>query len=648
MTGHSFILATAGHVDHGKSALVKALTGTDPDRLPEEKARGITIDLGFAHLELEGENTGAEKVYSIGLIDVPGHEDFVKNMVAGVGAIDLALLVVAADDGWMPQTEEHLQILAYLGVRCGVVALTKSDLVANPQARMSEVRQQLANSPLADAPIVPTSTVIGTGLAELKAALTEVINRLPAPRDIGRPRLAVDRAFTLHGLGSVVTGTLTNGHLSVGQEILIQPLGLRSKVRSIQTHGHAVDAAAPGMRTALNLPDVPLGAPGQPGLARGQVIALPGVGSPSLIWEVRIQRSPRSPPAASADRAIRNGVRLHVHHGSAAHAARLRLLAVGSEIPGAPLLAQLIFDRPAFAWPGDRFILRDWAERRTLAGGEVLVVGTAQPGARKLEHLAILRQLADAGESAERWLEGVLRMASAATVDEVAARTPFSVAELRQVSSRLVTEGRVIASGQKLILRESWAHWIDQIRSVIAEFHRISPEKPGLPVAELRSQFANLDEPVFQGLLGALALQGIVRHGANMRATNHELRLPPQLMAAGARVRKMLAEKPLEPPARKELAPDPGAQAALRFLIEAGEAIDLGPELALNAAAYDRAVTLLTAHLRQTGAATVSELRPVLGTTRRILIPLLEHFDRIGITIRRGDQRSLKQKSSQT
>ena len=239
-----FILATAGHVDHGKSALVKALTGTDPDRLPEEKARGITIDLGFAHLKLSSpapnlrglqvQPTPDPASFMLGIVDVPGHEDFVKNMVAGVGSVDLALLVVAADDGWMPQTEEHLEILTYLGVRHAVVALTKIDLTQDEQAAIAAIRAKLGETPFADAPIVPTSIVSGRGIDDLKATLAKVVAGLPQPRDFGKPRLPVDRVFTLQGIGTVVTGTLTGGALRRGQSVMIQPSGKAARIRNMQ------------------------------------------------------------------------------------------------------------------------------------------------------------------------------------------------------------------------------------------------------------------------------------------------------------------------------------------------------------------------------------------------------------------------------
>jgi selenocysteine-specific elongation factor len=622
MTSRPFILATAGHVDHGKSALVKALTGTDPDRLPEEKARGITIELGFAHLELpDPDNPAGATTNSLGIVDVPGHEDFVKNMVAGVGSIDLALLVVAADDGWMPQTEEHLQILEYLGVNRGVVALTKCDLATDLDTVAAMVREQLRGSALADAPVLPTSIVT---------------------RDQGRPRLAVDRAFVLKGLGTVVTGTLSGGRLAVGQEVTVQPGGLLARVRSIQSHNEQLTEARPGMRTALNLPDVALAAPGQPGIARGDAVTVPGGGVAASTWQVRLSRSARlAGQTMPATRPLKSGLRLQVHHGSACHPARLRWLEQIEWGPGATALAELNFEAPVFALAGDRFVLRDWSERATLAGGLVLVPA-ATLKLKRGEHLVTsLRRLAASMHDGECWLEAALAMEAVTSLPGIVRVSPFGGEELRQAAGRLIGDGRARSVGEFLVAGEAWRDWLAAAQSLVRDFHREHPEKPGLPVAGLRAQFQQLDEPVFQALLEALVREGCVREGAIIRTTRHALKLPPELDGAGRRVRRLLNEKPLGPPSRKELAPDAVTQKVLRFLIDAGEAVDLGPELVLSAAAYRQAVDLITGHLRRTGGATVSELRPVLGTSRRILIPLLEHLDKLRVTVRFGDRRKL-------
>src|SRR5438132_10842933 len=289
-----FILATAGHVDHGKSALVKALTGTDPDRLPEEKARQITIELGFAHLQLSAPPSTINSqlsTFCIGIVDVPGHEDFVRNMIAGVGSIDLALFVVAEDDGWMRQTEEHLEILTYLGVKRAVIALTKSDL-GDVETTEKEIRNQLRDTAFARSPIIPTSVRTGEGIENLKSAVASEFSTMQLQRDVGKPRLCIDRVFTLRGIGTVVTGTLTGGRLRRGQSVVVQPQNFEARIRSIQSHGSELESAQPGMRTAINLPDVAVGdGPGQ--IKRGDVITVVDLGTASSTLVALLEKSPR-------------------------------------------------------------------------------------------------------------------------------------------------------------------------------------------------------------------------------------------------------------------------------------------------------------------------------------------------------------------
>ena len=338
-----FVIATAGHVDHGKSSLVKALTGTDPDRLPEEKARKITIDLGFAELNLR--TPGGEQIHAA-IVDVPGHEDFVRNMIAGVGSIDLALLVVAADDSWMPQTEEHLQILQYLGVTRAVVALTKID-IGNAEKVEFQIREQLRHTVFANAPIVRTQ--LGGSMEELKEALANELSRVEPQRDVGKARLFVDRAFSLRGIGTVVTGTLTDGTLRVGDEVVVQPRNLRARIRSLQSHGRSVDMAKPGTRTAINLPDLAVGS----GIARGDIVTFAGF-EPTTTIDILLERSPRlqrAPP-------IKSGATVWLHHGTTRVSAKIILLEHETLSPGQGAIAQLRLNRPILAFVGDHFVIR--------------------------------------------------------------------------------------------------------------------------------------------------------------------------------------------------------------------------------------------------------------------------------------------------
>ena len=629
MADKHFIVATAGHVDHGKSALVHTLTGTDPDRLPEEKARGITIDLGFAHLALPAPAPSAD-VLRLGIVDVPGHEDFVKNMVAGVGSVDAALFVVAADDGWMPQTEEHLQILTYLGVRRAVVALTKIDLAPSPSAVVENVRAALRDSPFENAPVVPTSTVTGEGFEALQNALARVLGDAPPPRDVGKPRLPIDRVFALRGIGTVVTGTLTGGKLARDAAVITQPSGRVGHIRTLQNHGRDVEAALPGTRTALNLPE--FDAIG----GRGEVVTLAELGSPTGTLDVQLTRTERTPRA----RPLKDGTHVRVYHGSGAWTARVRLLDRGSLLPGGTAAARLIFESPIFAFTGDRLIVRDGAERATLAGGVVL---DPDPGRRPLRRASQRRFLerraaavpADPAEAVAAWLErdGAIHRA------ELLRKSSFSAAEIAAATGDAVQAGEFVAD----------VRWWQTLRQRAAQLiearHRTHPEQVGLPLSQLRADTARgLPDPgLFDALVADLLAKGeFIRAGASIRRASHHPALPPNLRAAGGRLRAALAAKPFEPPSRKELAPDAVSRQALRFLFDTGEALELGEDIVLLEENYRRMKTIIARTLRATGAATASDLRQVLGTTRRVLIPVLEGLDREGFTRREGDRRTLK------
>ncbi len=640
MTVRNFILATAGHVDHGKSALVKALTGIDPDRLPEEKARGITIDLGFAHLELPSLFNEQSSAFHLGIIDVPGHEDFVKNMVAGVGSIDLALFAVAADDGWMPQTEEHLQILGYLGVRRAVVALTKIDLIESDTPITTRIREQLSNSPFADAPIVPTSVHNGRGLAELKAALARVLNDLPPPRDIGKPRLPVDRVFTLRGIGTVVTGTLNGGTLHRGQAVILQPSATAARIRAVQNHHHDVDLSGPATRTALNLPDVDADA-----VRRGDVVTLAELGPVSKTLDVLLEKSERlAGTNTGAARPLKDGARVRVHLGSANTPASVRLLDGKPLQAGGHVLAQIRCETPLFAFAGDRFIVRDWPEQATLAGGLVLdpdgsfrhfPVQAARPfleqRAQDPDEILALVQSQLARDGAVRRLTLLLK-------------SRFSAAEISAALTRLTVQQTVLAIGDLAVNLALWRTLRQRAVDAIDAAHRVHPERAGLPLSDLRKALEPLlpFAEVFDALLADLCANEFSQAGVAIRRATHRPALPPRLEAAGVTVRAALAAKPLEPPSRRELAPDALAQQALRFLLQTGEATELSEEVVLSADGFARALETVKKFLNEHGSATASELRQALGTSRRIVIPLLERLDKDGITRREGDKRCLR------
>ena len=621
----AYILATAGHVDHGKSALVRALTGVDPDRLPEEKARGITIDLGFAALDLAG--PAGERVH-LGVVDVPGHEDFVKNMVAGIGSVDLALLVVAADDGWMPQTEEHLQILAYQGVARGVVAVTKIDLATDEAAAVAAVRERLRESPLAEAAIVPTSVVTGRGLDALRTALAAAAVAGPPAADVGKPRLPVDRAFALRGVGTVVTGTLSGGKVARGQSVVVQPGGTVAKVRSVQSHGRDVQSAGPGSRVAVNVPELA-------GVGRGAVVTLAALGGATDTLDVELTRSPRADRAA-----VPHAARVFVHHGTAAVAGRVYLLDRTPVEPGQTRLSQVRLDEPVYARVGDRLVIRDGSQQRTLAGGRVLDVAANRRGYNRPARRAALERLAAAGDVAD-WVAAELAEHGVVTRSTVLVRSRFSADEISAAVDQVVRAGRAVTAGPFAVDAKRWATWRTLLAEAVDAEHRTRPEHVGLPLADVRAASPAADAALTEPLIASLLDGGtFVRRGTAVARATHRPALPAHLAAAGARVRAELSARPLEPPNRNVLTPTPTDRAALQFLIDTGEAVAVGDELVLLADAVDRAAAGVRAHVRAHGPASAGDLRQALGTTRRIMVPLLELLDRRGVTRRIGDLRS--------
>ena len=641
-----FIVATAGHVDHGKSALVKALTGIDPDRLPEEKARGITIDLGFAHLKLA--TPGPQpSTFHLGIVDVPGHEDFVKNMVSGVGSIDLAVLIVAADDGWMPQTEEHLQILVYLGVARAVVALTKIDLAQDETAAVAQLREKLSGTPFADAPIVPTSTVSKRGFEELKAELGRVLASAPPPRDIGKPRLPVDRVFTLRGIGTVVTGTLTGGTLQRGQAVVINPIGKAARIRSLQNHNRDVPSSAPGTRTAVNLPDLIKASEnsGDAGVRRGEVITIAELGAPTDTLDVLLEKSGRlAGSKTGAARPLKDGALVRIHHGSSNHTARAYLLDHKQLEPGVRAIAQLRFEAPMFVFLGDRLIVRDWQEQATLGGGVVLDANATPKNFRSAAQRKFLERRAQSIRDPVVCVETQLQRDSVVRRAELLANSHFSTSEISAALEQLARKGSAVLVGDWAADAGSWQDLRRSAAEAIESEHRTNPGHAGLPLSQLRSALENrLRWPgVFDALVMDLCREGFVQSGVVIKRATHRPALPPHLQNAGARIRAALSVKPFDPPLRKDLAPDAATQQALRYLRETGEVVELGDEIVLLADAFIRMKQIVGRTLATKGKATAGELREAVGTPRKVVIPVLERLDRDGFTRRQGDFRMLR------
>ena len=618
-----YILATAGHIDHGKSALVRALTGSDPDRLPEEKRRGITIELGFAHLDLS--SPGDQTQYSVGIVDVPGHEDFVKNMVAGVGSVDCTMLVVAADDGWMPQTEEHVQILNYLGVTHGVVALTKSDLPeADVELAVEDVREHLAGTPLEDIAIVSVSSLTGEGIDDLKLELATVLSQTPPPRDLGKPRLAVDRVFTLKGIGTVVTGTLSGGVLEKGQNAVLQPGTRKARVRSLQSHSREIDTALPGTRTAVSLTDA-----SRESVLRGDTLTLSHLGEATETVDVWLERSEKTPR-----RPMKSNALVRVHHGSGNVPARLVLLE-GKEIaPGESMLAQFRFEKPVYVLAGDRLVVRDWPETVTLAGGLVIDPHSRRRGFRGEAQRELLEQCALSSRPAV-WMSAFLKRDGAVKRDELLRQSRFGEQDL---AAALVSDEDVMSVGDWVADAKKWRQTLEDAAAIIDAEHQAHPERPGVALGSLRVRIKKtLPEGVVEALLQEMCTDGFRREGTVMARASHTLELPTAMQAGVDKIRAALKAKPMEPPARKELTDSK----ALRFMIDAGEAVEISAELVMAAEAFNQAVNQIRGRLQQ-GGAKASELREVLGTNRRVIIPLLEKLDREQVTVRQGDLRVLR------
>jgi selenocysteine-specific elongation factor len=630
------VIGTAGHVDHGKSTLVHALTGINPDRLREEQEREMTIDLGFAWFTLpNGE--------PVGIVDVPGHRDFIENMLAGVGGIDAALFIVAADEGVMPQTREHLAILDLLGVGKGVVALTKADLAEDEEwldMVASDVAETLEGTVLAGAPIVPVSARTGQGLDRLVAALQEMLAQTEPCRDQGRPRLPVDRVFTISGFGTVVTGTLADGAFEVGQEVEILPQGLKARVRGLQTHKEKVERAVPGSRVAMNLSGV-----GKAEVARGNVITTPGWLRPTTLADVQLRYLPAAP------RPLRHNAELKFFSGAAETMARVRLLSQDELRPGETGWAQLRLEEPVALVKGDRFIVRVPSPPATVGGG---IVADTHPGHShprfRPEVIARLETLVQ-GSPAEILLQALERRGPTPARD-LGDTAVESLAQLLDEGQIVILNGKQDAGGRmqdwasssQLIASRAW--WVDltaRITRELSAYHRQFPLRAGMGREALRSGL-ELDARVFNAATARAAAEGrVVEEEATVRLTSHEVRLDPEQQR---RVDALLAEfrrQPYASPSFKDSAAAVGEE-VLGVLIARGDLVQASPEVLFLPQTYEAMVARIRAHIEREGSITLAQVRDLFNTSRKYAQAILEHMDETGVTKRVGDERVLRGK----
>ncbi|MHB8646369.1 MAG: selenocysteine-specific translation elongation factor [Thermomicrobiales bacterium] len=622
-------MGTAGHVDHGKSTLVRALTGIDPDRLAEEKAREMTIDLGFAWLTLPSGQT-------ISIVDVPGHERFIKNMLAGVGGIDAALLVVAADEGPMPQTREHLAILDLLGIDRGLIVLTKADTVdAEFLALAAEAtREAVAGTTLADAPLIATAATTGQGLDTLKTALDTLLADTPPRAPHGRPRLPVDRAFTISGFGTVITGTLLDGTLAAGQEVALLPRGIRGRVRGVQTHQAKVALALPGSRTAVNISGVAV-----EDVRRGDVLTSPGWLLPTQLLDVRLRMTAGAPTLEQND-----PVDLFV--GASEVPGRVTLLGVDRLAAGDEGWVQLRLAAPVAVVRGDRFILRRSSPSETIGGG--IVIDTA-PRRHRRFHAATLERLESLKRGTPQDLARQLLAIGPHETREVIAAMGLEHDAAHPILTALIDEGELLVlqptadalPPTAFLLLESGAIVLEsRMILLLTTFHAANPLKRGMPREEARSRLG-LAPRLFDEFVAHLHRKGrIVAEGGSgtpvLRLPEHTVALPTAQRAAADTLLAALAKEPYAPPDPATLGV--GAE-TLAVLAEEGSIVRVAEGIVFARDAYDRMVAQTLALIDAHGSVTLAQFRDAVGTSRKYAQAVLEHLDARRITRRSGDAR---------
>jgi selenocysteine-specific elongation factor len=635
------VIGTAGHVDHGKSKLVEALTGIDPDRLKEEKEREMTIDLGFAWLTLpSGE--------SVGIVDVPGHRDFIENMLAGVGGIDAALFVVAADEGVMPQTREHLAILDLLGVRNGVVALTKTDLVEDEEwleLVQLDVADLLEGTALADAVMVPVSARTGQGLPTLLEELDRLLENAPPRSDLGRPRLPIDRVFTIAGFGTVVTGTLIDGDLRVGQEVEVLPQRLKARVRGLQTHKQKIERAVPGSRVAINLTGVSTDE-----VQRGDVVTIPGWLKSTRLIDVHLRY------LTSAPRPLRHNVPLKFFSGSAEIMARSRLLDSEAIPPGGEGWVQLRLADPVAVVRGDRFIVRQPSPAVTVGGGQIVDPHPRRRHRRfRSEVIARLATLARGSpdeillqslETSQPWQLRQLVKRSGLAMEEAGQ----ALQELLDGQQVLLLDSRIekisniqylIASNPYLISAAGWEKLLDKLATALQDYHQKHPLRQGMPREELKSQL-RLSTKLLNEVVNRAVSEGrLVDEEATLRLLEHRVKFSAD---QERQVQKLLAafrKNPYTTPSVADSEAMIGTE-VLNALIQQGKLVQVSEDVLFLRETYEEMVKRVIEHIKAKGTITVAQVRDMFAASRKYALALMEHLDERRVTRRVGDERVLR------
>lgn len=632
------VVGTAGHIDHGKTALVKALTGVDADRLPEEKKRGITIDIGFAELTV-GE-------HHLGFVDVPGHERFVKNMLAGASGIDLVLLVVAATEGVMPQTREHFDICRLLGIRSGVIALTKADLADAETLELAQidVADLVAGSFLENAPVIPVSSLTGKGVRDLKEALRAAAGRVPQRAHDHSAYFPIDRSFAVKGFGTVVTGTLSSGEIRIGDELELLPVGRRVRVRGLQSHGTSTEAAPAGRRIAVNL-----GGVDHDEIRRGDILASPAVLRPTQIINSVVD------VLHGSLRPLRSRQRLRIHTGTAEILARARVLNdTGEIVPGGRDLAQFTLEAPTVTRLGDRFVLRTYSPQITIAGG--IVLDPLATKIRQRDLAAVRESLSKLDATGDDKAAVVLIYAEAEGESgihmfDVLEKTGWKAGILQDVTSRLAGSGSIVKAGDSIVAPAPFSAFKDRILDTLDKHHKKDPLSKGLTREALRP--VRIPTAVFDNALAFLKSENRIElHGDMIALAAKKAVLSPADEAIRSRLIKRLTDAGLQVPKTDELLAEAiagtptslaHAKKILFLLFDTGEAVKISEDFVFGRNTVDALVGKLLDHAaRGDRTIDVPKFKDIAGVSRKYAIPLLEYFDREKVTMRTGDQRIVR------
>jgi len=628
------VIGTAGHVDHGKSTLIAALTGIHPDRLKEEQAREMTIELGFGWMTLPN---GEE----IGIVDVPGHRDFIENMLSGIGGIDAALLVIAADEGVMPQTREHLAILDLLQIPAGIIVLTKTDLAPDSawlDLVEADIRSAVNATVMQDAPIVRVSAKTKTGLESLVSNLTSLLENKPARPDLNRPRLPIDRVFSMSGFGTIVTGTLSDGHLKVGDEVEILPSGQSGRVRGLQTHKKKEESAVPGSRTAVNISGVETES-----IRRGEVVVHPNQYQPTRRIDARLRL------LKDVSSSLKHNSEVKFFVGASETIANLRLLGMEELDPGEEGWIQLELRDPVVAVRGDRYILRRPSPGETLGGGAI--VDHQPSGRHKRFNEAVLKSLESLaqGTPADVLLEAALAL-NAAGIREIVSRSRLDSINAESALQELLRAGSLITLEEGTpsitsdLLVAALPHWNtlrERTLQIVESYHKTYPLRRGIPREELKSRL-KVSPRVFNAVLRKLLMENtITEHAAAVAKPEHRITFDHGQQARVQALMRKFEQNPFSPPGVKESQAEVGEE-VLNALVELDELVMVSSDVIFRRGDYDVMVERIRETIQKKGSITLAEARDLFNASRKYAQALLEHLDAIGVTVRDGDFRKLR------